>query len=129
MFNELENGTVAMITIETNGINFKEITKYKNDGLIDWITVSPKKVDLTWRNKDCNNLVKSIGLANEVKIVWNEDNHPKCYKQLRVMRKHFTKGTAFVQPCSENFQPAVDFVLKNPQWRLSVQIQKVIGVK
>jgi len=35
----------------------------------------------------------------------------------------------FIQPLSENFKPAVDYVLEHPQWRLSIQTQKIIGIK
>ncbi len=38
--------------------------------------------------------------------------------------KHF-----WIQPCSEDYEPAVQFVKENPQWKLSIQTQKVVGVE
>jgi len=96
------------IAIETNGTNINAIPAG-----IDWVTVSPKpKVDYS---------KLSIIHGNELKVVMDGVIDPAKFRSTNF--DHF-----FIQPCSENFKPAAEFVLANPGWRLSVQIHKVIGV-
>jgi len=61
--------------------------------------------------------------AKEIKIIYPQDGlDPLEFRG-------WPAQDFYIQPCSENFQPAVDFVLAHPKWRLSIQVQKVIGVK
>jgi len=112
------------IAIETNGTadldnNFSECCEA---GLVDWLTVSPKNL------KSVTDWM--IDSASEIKIVFDKKNSPNKYiKKYYLEADSRLVGRLFVQPCSENYRPAVDFVLNHPQWRLSVQIQKIIGVR
>jgi len=103
-----------VIAIETNGMMPEELRKYKDSGLVDWITVSPKL--LTSETK------LSISLADEIILVYNENNFPERYHPF--LEEFFIKGHAFIQPCSDDITPAVEFVKKHPFWRLSYRIQK-----
>jgi len=113
---ELDEPTIA---IETNGTNTKQLEELKNKKLLDWITISPKSLSSI--------ATSNLDVADEIKIVWDEKNSPDLYEVF--ISRAFNVGRAYVQPCSQNFKPVVEFVLNNPLWRLSVQTQKIIGVK
>jgi 7-carboxy-7-deazaguanine synthase len=98
------------VAIETNG------TKLPPAG-IDWICVSPKaNAELVLRS------------GNELKLIYPQDGAtPERYADLNFA--HF-----FLQPMDgpnreRNTQMAVRYCLEHPQWRLSLQTQKVLGIK
>ena len=97
------------IAIETNG------TVELADG-IDWICVSPKA--------DTEIIVKTGG---ELKLVYPQiENQPSDFLHLDF--KHF-----YLQPLddknqSENIRKTIEYCLANPQWKLSVQTHKFIGI-
>lgn len=106
------------IAIETNGIKLDTISHLQGE---IWITVSPKFMlydyspffkDHKWH-------------GDELKIVFESGIDQEFLKTLpnKLAFDHF-----YIQPCSENFQPAVDFVKENSQWSLSVQIHKLINI-
>ncbi|WP_373008461.1 7-carboxy-7-deazaguanine synthase [Hyphomonas sp.] len=99
------------IGVETNG------TIAAPEGL-DWICVSPKA------NAP---FVQTRG--NELKLVYPQDEpeaQPERFSQLDF--SHF-----FLQPkddpnAARNLQGATTYCMKNPQWRLSLQTHKLIGL-
>lgn len=99
------------IAIETNG------TKVAPDG-IDHICVSPKA-----------NQALTLSSGTELKLVYpqkEEEAHPDRFIHLDF--KYF-----FLQPMDgperlENTQAAIEYCLKNPRWRLSLQTHKLIGI-
>jgi 7-carboxy-7-deazaguanine synthase len=97
------------IAIETNG------TVSLPDG-IDWICVSPKA--------DTEIIITK---GNELKLVYPQlENHPSQYQNLEF--DHF-----YLQPLddakqSENIKSCVSFCLQYPQWKLSLQTHKFIGI-
>ncbi|MBK7806246.1 MAG: 7-carboxy-7-deazaguanine synthase [Saprospiraceae bacterium] len=97
------------IAIETNG------TVELADG-IDWICVSPKA--------DTEIIVKTGG---ELKLVYPQiENQPSDFLHLDF--KHF-----YLQPLddknqSENIRKTIEYCLANPQWKLSVQTHKFLGI-
>jgi len=104
-----------VIAVETNGTNPTYLIQLKHQSLIDWISFSPK----AGIEYDMDSIVQ----FDEVKVVFDEVIDPEEFKMF------FASDRRFIQPCSENFKPAVDFVKTHSGWRLSVQTQKVIGVK
>lgn len=106
--------------IETNGTNSFPLVAMKTYGYLDCLTVSPKD------NMFTDHIKTSLLLCDEVKIVLDGKTNPHKYENF--IGLNFKNHTAFIQACSENFEPAIDFVLKNPKWRLSVQLQKIIKV-
>jgi 7-carboxy-7-deazaguanine synthase len=97
------------IAIETNG------TVYVPKG-VDWVCVSPKAhAELIVRSGD------------ELKLVYPQaDASPDKYRSLRF--RHF-----FLQPMDgpelrRNTQLALDYCLAHPQWRLSLQTHKQLGI-
>lgn len=97
------------IAVETNG------TIRAPNG-IDWLTVSPKAKA---------QLVQTSG--TELKLVYPQVGaEPEMYESLDF--EHF-----FLQPMDgpqlrENTQLATEYCLRNPKWRLSLQIHKIIGL-
>jgi len=111
------NGGIE-IAIETNGTRPKTLARLKKDQLLDWITISPKNI------KDASSIWRDI--ANEIKIVMDPHNPPARY--IPFIDNLFDEHCCFIQPCSQDYAPALKYVLEHPQWRLSVQTQKIIGV-
>lgn len=110
--------TSDIIAIETNG--HRNILKMR--AFIDWITVSPKD------EKIISTVLKA---ADEIKIVYDGIIDPT--KIVRTKSEEplpaVTNDCCYIQPCSEKFQPAVDFVMSHKGWRLSVQTQKILNVR
>ncbi|MBK9270679.1 MAG: 7-carboxy-7-deazaguanine synthase [Saprospiraceae bacterium] len=98
------------VAIETNG------TIVVPEG-VDWICMSPKP------NTDI--VVKS---GHELKFVYPQpDLSPENFEQLNF--QHF-----FIQPMDGpdikvNIEKSIAFIHQNPQWRLSLQSHKMIGIR
>ena len=99
------------IGVETNG------TLEAPSG-IDWLCVSPKaNADVVQRS------------GNELKLVFPQSEHeaaPENFESLDF--EHF-----FLQPCDddnldENTNAATEYCLQHPQWKLSLQTHKILGI-
>jgi len=96
------------LAIETNGTNPIP------EG-IDWITYSPKE-QITIHNQ-------VLDQANELKIVYLGQDVEKYYQSVKA--EHY-----YLQPCSNrNTKEVVNYILQHPHWQLSLQTQKIIGIK
>lgn len=97
------------VAVETNG------TRPAPPGL-DWVCVSPKAGAP---------LVLTSG--DELKLVYPQEGaHPECFEQLGFPR-------LLLQPMDgpdrdENTRLAVEYCLSHPQWRLSLQTHKYLGI-
>jgi len=98
------------IGVETNG------TITPPDGL-DWICVSPKAgADLTVRK------------GHELKLVYPQaEALPEAFAGLAFER--FSLQPMDGPDVNENTARAIDYCLQHPQWRLSVQTHKTIGIR
>jgi 7-carboxy-7-deazaguanine synthase len=98
------------IAIETNGTILPPAD-------IDWICVSPKA-----------NAELVLRVGNELKLIYPQPGaEPDRYANLDFV--HF-----FLQPMDgperdHNARLAVHYCLEHPQWRLSLQTQKILGIK
>jgi 7-carboxy-7-deazaguanine synthase len=98
------------VAVETNG------TRPAPKSL-DWVCVSPKAGAP---------LVQTTG--NELKLVFPQDNAPpEKFEQLDF--RHF-----FLQPMdgaetAQNTERAIEYCLKHPRWRLSIQTHKLVGLR
>ena len=104
------HGRSFEIGVETNG------TQPAPEG-IDWICVSPKgRAELVLRT------------GHELKLVYPQaEARPEHFAGLEF--EHF-----FLQPmdsplASANLEAAISFCTENPQWRLSIQSHKMIGIR
>lgn len=97
------------VAIETNGTNPVPIG-------LDWVCVSPKSRE---------DLVVVSG--DELKLVFPQVScHPEQFEGLEF-------DNFFLQPMDgpgveQNQRMAADYCLKHPQWRLSIQMHKVLGL-
>lgn len=96
------------IAVESNG------TICASQG-IDWLTVSPKPH---------STLVQRQG--SELKLVFPQEVRPEDVEHLAFL--HF-----YLQPMDgphlkENIQLAVEYCQTHPQWKLSLQIHKLVGI-
>jgi len=90
------------IQIETNGT-------HPVPQNIDWVTCSPKE----------NLLLKE---ANELKVVYTGQNLSKF--------ENFSATYRYLQPCSmKNTKEIIDYIEANPQWKLSVQLHKLLDIQ
>lgn len=97
------------VAVETNG------TKIPPRG-VDWLTVSPKA--------RANTVLKR---ADEIKVVFPQEVDPSAYSDVEATRR-------YLQPMDgpdlqENTDAAVAYCLKNPQWRVSIQTHKILGLR
>jgi 7-carboxy-7-deazaguanine synthase (Cx14CxxC type) len=98
------------VAVETNGTR-------PAPGSLDWICVSPKAGAP---------LVQTMG--NELKLVFpQEDAPPERFEALNF--RHF-----FLQPMDgpdtdRNTSLAIDYCLRHPRWRLSIQTHKLVGLR
>ena len=98
------------IAVETNG------TVEPPDGL-DWICVSPKAGA---------NLVLQTG--NELKLVFPQEGVvPEDFADLAF--EHFSLQPMDGPKVAENTERAIDYCIKHPQWRLSLQTHKALGIR
>jgi 7-carboxy-7-deazaguanine synthase len=107
------------VAVETNGTLY-ETQNPKIETMIDWLTVSPKVGYLSYAEK-------AIRKASEIKIVYGDYDPQKI--EGWIDDRMFFAGTCFIQPKSEDFGPALEYVMKHPKWRLSVQLQKVLKIQ
>lgn len=115
---DLLHNAEKMVAVETNGT--KELPKW-----VDWVTVSPKEPYVGKAGKVI------LTSADEVKIVF--DDKTKHEDPTYGVRADWY----FVQPCDTGdkernkaiMQQCVEFIKKNPKWRLSLQTQKILNVR
>ena len=116
-----ENLTAALhkagktVAIETNG------TRPLPSG-IDWVTLSPK-------TEFTENAEPIITSCDELKVIYTGepfDTYP-----------HISASHRFLQPCDTGYKTrnaqltlqAAHWCIVHPQWRLSLQIHKIIGIE
>jgi len=112
------------VAIETNGT--KSLLNYKGSGLLDWVTVSPKVLPL---KVDCH--------IDEIKLVWPSELELEEVEKIPARHYYLQPmdvqgGTGSLKDngrAERNHIETVQTVLRNPKWRLSLQTQKIIGLR
>lgn len=100
------------IAVETNG------TVAAPPG-IDWICVSPKQGAP---------LVQTTG--NELKLVFPQEQlRPESLDRSTLRFDHYLLQPMDGPLLNDNTQAAIRYCQENPQWRLSVQTHKIIGIR
>ena len=103
------------IAIETNGTR-------KVSNKVDFITLSPK-FEFT-KNADLQQTE-----CDELKVIWNGRNDLSLYDNIKAQYK-------YLQPCDEqdeeenrdNRASAIAWIYSNPDWILSLQLQKILKI-
>lgn len=104
------------IAIETNGTR-------KVSDKIDFITLSPKfeyTENAALQQMECD----------ELKVIFTSQNDMLRYRNIKAKYK-------YLQPCDtdneeqnqKNIDLAIQYVKENPEWNLSLQIQKIIKIR
>ena len=109
--------TGKRIAIETNG------TRALPDG-IDWVTLSPKR-----GLGDSGEAPVALTRCDELKVVY--------LGQDLAQYDDITATHRYLQPCwmgdeelcRRNLQATVEAVLSHPQWRLSLQTHRILGIR
>lgn len=107
------------VCIETNGTRPMPDT-------IDFVTVSPKSPYI--ENAEC-----TIKKCTEVKVIMTDNISVEEIRSFEQIEADYY----FVQPCDvgflepnrKNMQRCVEFVKSHPNWRLSLQQQKILNVR
>lgn len=115
-FVELLHKKGYKVAIETNG------TKKVPEN-IDFVTLSPKF-------EFEKNAVLKQNSCDELKVIYNSVNNMNAYNVITAKNK-------YIQPCDTNNEEtnqmhiinAIRFVQENPDWRLSLQLQKILSIR
>ena len=106
------------VAVETNGT-------LPLPAQVDWITLSPKDAYLGDKAKPVLNYV------DEIKVVFDGEHEPSMYPG--IMCTH----ARFLQPCdtgdpvrnAEIVNAAIEYIKKDPRWKLSLQIHKILNIR
>ncbi len=105
------------IHIETSG-SYPIKEKY-----VDWITISPKKIKLP--------IQENYNKINELKIVISDEND-FFFAEEQAAYIEATNCFLFLQPEWNNtfriLPKIISYIKKNPKWRISLQIHKMLNI-
>jgi organic radical activating enzyme len=110
-----------LLHLETNGIEV-----VPDPRLFRCITVSPKTIFTNWRPE------KIYQKNTDLKIVYDTQNM-KSTEELITCWGRLPFRNLFLQPCFQdgkaNIEETLDYIQENPEWRLSLQLQRILKVK
>ncbi|MCR4603336.1 MAG: 7-carboxy-7-deazaguanine synthase QueE [Prevotella sp.] len=97
---------------------------------IDWLTISPK-TPLAWKERE------DWRQPDELKIVFGEHTCPDSILSSLPSPAEHPLPLLYLQPCDTGdatrnaliVRHCVDYIRQHPQWRLSLQTHKLIGIK
>lgn len=116
------------VTMESNGRDASSDKMHKlREDYNFFLTCSPKIAV-----EDCMPYFKDpMWQGDELKIVLDPAFTEQQLSMLRSLPKQLGKRFQhyYIQPCSEDFAPATNFVKENPQWRLSLQTHKILLIE
>lgn len=117
MIAALKQHTGKRIAIETNGTHTLPAG-------IDWVTLSPKSAYPGGNAAPC-----ILTHCDELKVVYTGQNLGQ-YEHIKASH-HFLQPCFVDDPeqCQRNLQACVKAVLEHPQWRLSLQTHRLLGIK
>ena len=91
---------------------------------VDWVTLSPKDafVGPKWR--------PVLAEVDELKVIFDGVHHPDGYWSVAVKHR-------FLQPCDTGDRErnativaaAMDHCMRHPEWRLSLQLHKILNIR
>ncbi|MBR7043397.1 MAG: radical SAM protein [Prevotella sp.] len=91
---------------------------------VDWITLSPKNA---WLGDEA---VPVLTCADELKVLYDGSHDPSAFDSIAATHR-------FLQPMDTGnanrnatlMRQAADYCLQHPQWRLSLQIHKILNIR
>ncbi|MBR6291786.1 MAG: radical SAM protein [Bacteroidales bacterium] len=111
------HGIGRKVAVETNG------TMPLPDN-VDWITLSPKDAFLG------SEATPVLTYADELKVVYDGEHTPPNYDYIKTKHR-------FLQPCDTGnpthnaaiVQSTIEYIKKDPRWRLSLQTHKILNIR
>ncbi len=105
------------VAVETNGTRPLPAN-------VDWVTLSPKDAFLGPQ------AAPVLTKADELKLLFDGVREPQPYGTIAVAHR-------YLQPCdsgdtarnARTTAAAVDYIMRHPEWRLSLQIHKILGIQ
>lgn len=115
------------ISMETNGRMSADVSyRYLREEHGLWTSVSPK----LGIDPDCPSyFIDKDWRGDELKVVYDSKerkDYNLLFKLPDLLGDRFSHY--YIQPCSEDYEPAVNFVKENQKWRLSIQTQKILKI-
>ena len=104
---------------------------------IDWLTVSPKKSGEESVERGEWRVEGGERMPDELKLVFDEHTDPEAFlKNLKPQTSNL-KPLLYLQPCDMGdaqrnaaiMERCIDYIKHHPQWRLSLQTHKLIGIE
>ena len=107
-----------MVAVETNGT-------HRLPGNVDWITLSPKDKYLGGQAKVVLNIV------DEIKVVFDGVHVPDMYDGIMCTHGRFLQplDTGDAERNIQIRNAAIEYIKKDPRWRLSLQTHKMLSIR
>lgn len=105
------------VAVETNGTLPLPLN-------VDWITLSPKNA---WLGDEA---VPVLTRADELKVLYDGSHDPSSFDSLAATHRFLQPmDTGDANRNADLMQQAADYCLQHPQWRLSLQIHKILNIR
>lgn len=91
---------------------------------VDWITLSPKNA---WLGDEA---VPVLTRADELKVLYDGSHDPSAFDSIAATYRFLQPmDTGDANRNADLMQQAADYCLQHPQWRLSLQIHKILNIR
>ena len=91
---------------------------------VDWITLSPKSA---WLGDEA---VPVLTRADELKVLYDGSHDPSAFDSITATHRFLQPmDTGDANRTATLMQQAADYCLQHPQWRLSLQIHKILNIR
>ena len=105
------------VAVETNGTLPLPLN-------VDWITLSPKNA---WLGDEA---VPVLTRADELKVLYDGSHDPSAFDSIAATHRFLQPMDTGDANCNADLmQQAADYCLQHPQWRLSLQIHKILNIR
>ena len=107
-----------MVAVETNGT-------HRLPGNVDWITLSPKDKYLGGEAKVVLNIV------DELKVVFDGIHAPDMYDDIMCTHGRYLQplDTGDAERNAQIRNAAIEYIKKDPRWKLSLQTHKMLNIR
>lgn len=91
---------------------------------VDWITLSPKSA---WLGDEA---MPVLTRADELKVLYDGSHDPSAFDFIAATHRFLQPmDTGDANRNADLMQQAADYCLQHPQWRLSLQIHKILNIR
>ncbi len=112
------HGKGRMVAVETNGT----LPLPPN---VDWITLSPKDLFLGDEAK------VTLTAVNEIKLLFDGEHEPSLYPGVSCSHARFLQPCDTGDPVRNNeiIGKTIEYIKRDPRWRISLQIHKILNIR